>query len=527
MKKLLSIILSCLLVLSLASFTGCFDGNTPNKDDDEEKTASVNVDINPSIELIVDKDGKVTAVRGVNDDGVLLVYGEEGIVGEDLEKAIEKVTSLAIEYGYLNEFNSVVGTIVNATDEEFKKSVTEKVDAVVTATAEKSGLTVKTDANGAFSLLRQMEEFKQAHPDNELIQSVTVEKFRLALSVSETGEISLEAAVELNDEKLLKMLSEADEKIEAYATEEFNLRKAQALALYDKVVAIKTYAAYTEVYASRLTDVAVDKLDKLTTAYYGGAYQLYASAKTGFGAISSAYDVVREVKNYPLSDEQIRVIASAFGIEDVTPLRDENGNITLKSVEAYADKYFKNATGEKLEEVKTAVANALTEIEEVVTSEVAKISASCKEAINAQIAQAELVYTTVKPILESVKTMLSGTFASFIPGAEEIVADVNEIISDYEDISARVKGLLESEDATVSDFTELVEEYGDKANSYLEKIKNDLTEEEKAVLENKIAEIEKSCKTEKEALEQTIDEIATSVKSAIETAKKSLKTEKE
>lgn len=524
MKKLLSLLLTCVLLTSLLSFTGCFAGGGEDKKDDEPaaKTASVNIDINPSIELIVGEDEKVVAVRGVNDDGVLLTYGEDGIVGADLKAAIEKITSLAIEYGYLNDANSVVGTIVNASDEDFFAAINQAVNSTVTATAEKSGLTVTTDASGAFSLLRQMEEMKAANPNDQILQAVTVSKFRLALSVSETGEMSLEAALKLDDSKLLEMLKEADKKMEEYATEQFNLRKSQALALYDKVVTIKTYAAYAEVYGKRLTAIAVDKLDKITTAYYGAAYQLYASAKTGFAAITSAYDVVNEIKNYPLTDAQITAILAAFGMEDDSALRDENGKVTVKSVEAYADKYFKNAADGKVEEVKTAVKEALSQIEETLKAEIDKLSQSYKAQIEAQIAQAEAVFTAVKPVLESVKTVLD-QFGALIPAASEISADINKIITDYEDLTARVKEYLEGEEITVTDLDKLVGEYSVIAAEYLEKISADLTEEEKALIESKIADIEAACKEEKAALEKSIDDAAKAAKEAIEAAKAALK----
>lgn len=523
MKKLLSIILSCALIVSLCLFTGCFSGGqqaggSDGKKDDTPvvaETACVNIDINPSIELVVDKDGKVVAVRGANDDGVLLIYGETGIKGETLENAVTKITETAIQLGYLDETNKVVSTIVNAADKDFIASLTEKVNSSVTVTAQNSGLTVTTDSEGSFSLLRQMEELKKAYPQNKAIQSVTVSKFRLALSASETGNITLEAAIALDDSVLLNMIEKADKLVEEYATAEFLTLKARLQAVYDKAVTVKTYAAYSNFYTENI-------LKHPTTAYYGAAYQLYATAETGFRAVTSSYGIKQQIKNYELNEEQLTALVAAFGFENADEFKDENGKVTIKSIESFADKFFKNTALEgEAEKLKAAVMQAVAEVEEVVKAEIDKISESYKTQIQDMLTQAESIYANVEPVLLNVKSVLETL--SFMPGIAEALTDIDSLMMDYKTINNGVKEYLKGSNLSVTELEKFAMQYGEKAEMYYEKIQNDLTAADKTTIETAITAIVNESMTEKNEFENSLNELAQSVKTALQAAKENLK----
>ncbi len=525
MKKFLTTILSVAIAATAAfQFAGCTtadngssgsgsgnssgsSGSTPGGDP-VSKTACVNMDINPSLELITDESGTVVAVRGVNDDGCTIIYDENGIKGETIENAVKKITELAIQTGYLNQDNSVVGTTINATDEEFLNSIKERVNSTVTATAQNSGLSVTTTAEEAYSLIRQMEQLQADFPNNKAIQSLTISKFRLALSVSETGEISLEAAAELDDSQLLAMLKEADEKIEAYATEEFLAKKAQALAIYDRVATVKTYQAYTEIYSSHATA-------HFTTAYYGAGYQLYASAATGFSSITAAENIKNEVKNFEISESKAAAIAEALGITDLTALKNADGKITVKSVEAYADKLFKNSpASEALEIKKQNLTAALNAAEAEIKPEIDKLSDEMKTQINAQLTQADATYQAVKTTLDALKAAISAF--------PTVAADIEQLTSDYETITAEIRAYLNEENASVSGFEALAKEYREKADFYFDRIEKDLSASEKAEVQAKIETILASCESEKTALENAINQAAEAAKTSLAQAKKAL-----
>ena len=138
MKKTLIIIaaLICLAALTF-SLVAC---NRDGKGEDEA-AAFVTVDINPSVQLTLNAEGKVLSAHGANEDGLVLLYGEDGIVGEDVETAVSNITRLAAELGWLTDATAVVETSVVA-DGSLQDEFLSKVNASVSGTAELFGITV-------------------------------------------------------------------------------------------------------------------------------------------------------------------------------------------------------------------------------------------------------------------------------------------------------------------------------------------------------------------------------------------------
>lgn len=67
----------------------------------QQVVAYVNVDINPSLELGINKKDKVIEVSGLNKDGEELIKNRE-LVGLPIKEALEKITVAAIEEDYLS-----------------------------------------------------------------------------------------------------------------------------------------------------------------------------------------------------------------------------------------------------------------------------------------------------------------------------------------------------------------------------------------------------------------------------------------
>ncbi|MCM1290133.1 MAG: hypothetical protein NC132_05250 [Corallococcus sp.] len=498
-KKFGAIILSVFLAVTMCSLTACNLFNPDKPDGDTEKLAYVSLDINPAVELIVDKDNKVVSVRGENEDGQVLLYEETGIEGEKIDDAINKITDLAVKYGYLDENNKVVDTIVSSGDNDFATEILSKVNTSITATAANLGLTVTTDGEGAYSLLRKMNEVKKQFPNNSAIQNMSVQKFKLALSVSETGDISLDAAVALNDAALIQMLKEVSPQIEEFATATYLEVKTKALAAYEQVAEIAGYSVYTKYYLENMTS-------HLMTAYYGGVYQMYASAATGFSTICDVAELAAQVDNYPLNTTQIEAIVTALGMESADALKNSKGEVTIESIEAYADKLFKNTpASDTLEQTKAALTEALAQAEAVIKEKVNEMTEEYKPQIEAALTSARNILTSVEEMFNSlpdaVKTVM-----------ETCTADLKEILAQIDTILAGEKIELD-ELRTLSNRLEV------KAQEYLNKIKADLSEEEWADLEaKKAAEIAKYT-SQKEELDRTLDEAAQAAKEYLKNLK--------
>ena len=127
-KRFISIFLLLAIILSAISFTSC-----SNAKPEEGSVTRMTVDINPSVEFMIDDQNKIVSVTALNDDGSILIVGE-AFVGKTPEEAIEMMVRLASDTGYLIQGNveatentvkiSVSGNSKYA--EQLKKDITKK-----------------------------------------------------------------------------------------------------------------------------------------------------------------------------------------------------------------------------------------------------------------------------------------------------------------------------------------------------------------------------------------------------------------
>ena len=155
--RLLSVVLClCLLAGAAVSLSSC-------KADEQETPAGaytrMTVDINPSVELMVDDQNKVVSATALNDDGSILIAGE-AFVGKTPEEAAQMVVSLATETGYLvkGEIKVESGedeqkiTITVSGDSEYAKQLREKTEAEVKKFLENNHVRATIESARAWTL---------------------------------------------------------------------------------------------------------------------------------------------------------------------------------------------------------------------------------------------------------------------------------------------------------------------------------------------------------------------------------------
>ena len=188
-KRLISIFLLCTLFLTAISFTSC-----SNAKPEEGSVTRMTVDINPSVEFMIDDQNKIVSVTALNDDGSILIVGE-AFVGKTPEEAIEMMVTLASDTGYLVQGNaeasentvkiSVSGDSKYA--EQLKKDITEKANDTLKA-LDINGTVEKVEAL-EIDALRQMalstslytEEEIAAMDEGQLYRVISVGRIETAL----------------------------------------------------------------------------------------------------------------------------------------------------------------------------------------------------------------------------------------------------------------------------------------------------------------------------------------------------------
>lgn len=485
MKKVLSLLLVAALLLACASLLLSCGG------DADPASAFVSVDINPAIELTVE-DGKVSAVYAANEDAQILLYSEEGIVGEKVEDAVAKITELAVEYGYIGEDNAVVNTSVSSVDEKYAEDLLKTVDGAISAEAEKLGEVIDVTNEAAYSVMRKLEQLRSELPDDEAVKNISIAKFNLALSVSEIGEIELEAAVKMTEEELIAKASEHHKATEEFATAAFNEARRVANAAYESALGIATDAIYAEFYLKNI-------LKYPTGAYYGALYQFYKGGARALELIGDAMVTVNKIADYPLSDADAERVVTALGITDRSLIENGSGEVTVRSIEAYADKAFKNSeTGAELEAKKEALTEAIIEVESVLREERDEIALQYAEEIAA-------IRTGMDSVL--------GTLSALLP------ADAKTALSDAQTLLLTLENAFGEGGVTVASVRECAKSFSDLSSQYEAKITEQITEDELLEIKEKQKKVEEGLSASRAELDAALDRAETEAKAYLEALK--------
>ena len=151
------------------------------------RNTRMTVDINPSVELMVDKDNKVISVTALNDDAAVILQGEASIVGKESDDAVKAIVSLATDTGYI-----VKGEV--SADENTVK------------------ISVSGDTKWAKDLAKDAEQkVNQFFKDSGI--AGTVEKVDALTSdalkalVEKNSTYTKEEIAEMNDEQVLKVIA--------------------------------------------------------------------------------------------------------------------------------------------------------------------------------------------------------------------------------------------------------------------------------------------------------------------------------
>lgn len=489
-RKITAIVITlCMALASILTLSAC----TPNG---QEATTFVSIDINPSIELTLSARDKVVSVRGANEDGQVLLYGEADLKGMDVEQAVAKITELAVEYGYLNEDNKVAQ--VNVVGSARVQSVLSKVTAKIEATAQNLSLQVSCTGADAYSLTRQLDNLKAQYPNNQAIQSLTPAKLKLVISASETGEVSVEAGAEMDVSKLVEIVSNAHAQAEQYATEAYDKAKSIAQSAFEQLKATAIDGIYPAYFANH------HALD----AYYAISYYGY---KVGAVAVNALADVILyadKASNVPLNAEQITAISKALGLgENVDALKNSQGEITVKSIEAYADKLFKNSQANAdLQQIKAELTTALNSAESAIQAELDKLNAEYKTEI-------EQIKSSLAQVSNSIKTFISG----LLP--EEIKQQINSMTSDVDEIINKISVVLSDGKVTADEARELANQLSDKASASKKVMESKLSADERA----EIAELQATAEAKLASSKAQMDEAIADAKAQAEAYLQQLK----
>ena len=337
-KKIIGPVLCCVGALAVVGVVGIATKGFGLFKEKEAKSM-VTIDTNPSIELVVDEKDKVVSVRGANDDGKLVLYGEK-VVGKDVEKAVEIIIQAEIDTGYIvanaqigaNQFSLTVSSDTTVESSELINSIQNKVKEVcennhiaialeeskALARSELEKLALDLDPTLTEERVKEMET-SQLLAVVKLYQLETVELYNSKLEELYTNvkefkfdymsqESTLEAMQTIDGaianlaitayETAVNLLKSAQESAETarynWLVKEDSIYQQQVAAVKDKkqeVLALKNEVAKLEDGAEKTNKeaaltIALNSLDSAEALLQ----QAYANANTALDTVVNALD---------------------------------------------------------------------------------------------------------------------------------------------------------------------------------------------------------------------------------------------
>lgn len=304
------------------------------------------VDINPSVEFMVDDQNKVVSVTALNDDGSILIAGE-AFVGKTPEEATRMVVSLATDAGYL-----VKGEIhVENTDESQKVEISVSGNSDY---AKELAKNVKSD----------VEKYLKDNKITATVESVkakTLDEMRKV--VIEDGLFTEDEVKDMTEEQLYKALAAgrietaqlltAEMREAYYRAKDYKISFVEKQATADIISGMgATYKVLMSGYSTALAaySTSIDKLDALRYSLLVDPESAYQKALASLR--DAKEDLLKEKKlifSVKDGDKTYAEISASF------KLSEETYNKALKAVEdagAAANKAMETAIA-ALREIET------------------------------------------------------------------------------------------------------------------------------------------------------------------------------
>lgn len=322
-----------------------------------KESAFVTIDINPSIELVMNEDRIVTSVGAANADAEVLLWQEEqNIVGQDIEAAVARITALAVEMGYLTEENADISVTVTTKGGKTEQALLTAIDETIAGAVKDTGIEVKVEEAVDLVLSRELARVKEENVGKPgYDDTLTLSRYRLIKSALKADrELTMDVAVQMTNEKLTAVVDAVQANAEAKFGATCSLAMSEAEFNYENAKQTLLDSAYTAVYTSRMN------LSSLLANY--GA--MYAGYRLAYRTIEHYGETMLQLIENPIfTSDDVFALANALGIDTSAEadydafkaaITDKDGNITRDSVNAYINEQYKKLNAEDREKLEAA-----------------------------------------------------------------------------------------------------------------------------------------------------------------------------
>ncbi len=393
MKKIIAtVLLFSTLIFSVSVLTSCLN-NSPKAG----TVTRMTVDINPSVEFMVDDRNKVVSVTALNDDGSILIVGEE-FVGKTPDEAVELVVKLATDTGYLvkgnvTEEENTVKISVSGDSAYAKKlmaDVTEKAKSVI----EELDINGKIEKVEALSLeaLRKLALSTSIYTEEE-INTMSEEELNKVISVGR-----IETALLLTEQMRDAYYSAKEHKI-SFAESEETAKIIEAMGgLY--AITHKAYKTALDLYATAISELDNFRYNMLISPESDYQKSLVSLREAKVELLKQKnYTASLEINGTEYASAMITLRASEENFNRALTAYEELGNQLNSSLEGLVATLKQSETS--LRELESALFD--TNIKEKLKEKATEIEANLNEAKDSFFAEFENAH---KDDISSIKDSL-------------------------------------------------------------------------------------------------------------------------
>lgn len=148
----------CLIVAIVLGFVFTDNKNV------ETYNSIVQLDVNPSIQLVVNQDNKVLSISGLNDEGKMVIC-DEMIIDKNFDEAVELIIDLEVQMGYLTAgSNNKVTITVSAENENIVQEIQNKSEEYINDALEESGIIATIEKVKGYTIEELKDLVKKLDP---------------------------------------------------------------------------------------------------------------------------------------------------------------------------------------------------------------------------------------------------------------------------------------------------------------------------------------------------------------------------
>lgn len=433
-RSIITILCALCMTLVLATvLVACNGDDKPT----QKATSFVTIDVNPSVELVLDQNNQVMSVAAANSDAEVMLWNEDGIVGVNVNVAAERIGELAVELGYVTEENNSVSISIAASGSVNVGELYNTIKAEFSTAVEAANDAIKVSVEQAVDLVleKELEEIKSANAGKDGYgDELTLPRYRLIKrAMIYDRSLKLDAAVKMTNEELSEKVRSVQANVSTKLGKTYQLAAREAQFVYDTARQTATDSLYSVYFIDKIVNEPLKFMDYGKRAVAAAAY---TANRAAYVTLEHYYYALRDYLDDPIYTEDdaqavfnaIATVAGGIEWQDFkAEITDENGNVTKEKISAYINKLYRNVDAEKREELETVYASikqsVLDAYEFIGDIANADVEATITATVDGQQAQITASFTSLSSVIDSIASFISNTVNSVFGSIKDITID--------------------------------------------------------------------------------------------------------